>query len=51
MNSLDISLCKNEKCSLKETCFRYKTVSKRNYQSYTNFKQNEDGSCDFYKQI
>lgn len=43
----DISMCNNNFCSLKETCYRYKaTPSKR--QSYTNFKQNEAGYCEYY---
>lgn len=51
MNSLDISMCKNEKCTLKENCFRYKAIPRKVAQSYTDFKQNEDGTCDYYKPI
>ena len=49
MSSLDISKCKNEDCTLKETCSRYTSKPKEFFQSYTNFSQNEDGFCDYFK--
>lgn len=41
----DISMCKNNKCPLKETCYRYR-ANPSSYQSYANFTY-KDG-CDYY---
>ena len=34
----DISMCKNENCEKKETCYRYKAEPNENYQMYNEFK-------------
>lgn len=44
----DISMCKDETCTLKETCYRFKAFPNPYRQSYSNFKQNEDKTCDYY---
>lgn len=47
--SLDISLCKNEACTLKKDCFRYTATPKEVWQAYTNFEQDAEGNCEFFK--
>ena len=49
MSSLDVSKCKNEKCTLKQDCFRYTSLPKEYWQSYTDFSQDKKGNCEFYK--
>ncbi len=44
----DISLCTSESCTLKETCYRYKAIPNHYYQSYSNFMQKPDGTCENY---
>lgn len=41
----DISMCKNNKCPLNETCYRY-VATPSSYQTYSDF-QYKDG-CDYY---
>lgn len=44
---MDISLCKNLECPLKETCKRFKGDINPYKQSYHNFEY-KDNKCDFY---
>lgn len=34
----NISMCQNDKCEKKETCYRYKAEPNQHYQSYALFK-------------
>ncbi len=43
----DISKCLNESCPLKERCYRFKCAGSE-YQTYSDFQPNEDGSCDWF---
>ena len=44
----DIAMCKNESCSMKQTCYRFKAKPDR-IQSYASFIENDpDGGCDAY---
>lgn len=45
----DITMCSNEKCTIKETCKRHTTSINEFYQSWSNFKIvcNEDNNYDF----
>jgi hypothetical protein len=44
----DISKCLNKDCPLKEKCYRW-TAPASYYQSYADFKPDENGECeDFY---
>jgi hypothetical protein len=45
---VDIALCLNETCEIKETCYRSKATPSEYMQTYANFKLNEDGICDHY---
>lgn len=45
----DISMCMNEECTQKETCYRYK-AKPSNWQSYADFKQ-VDGRCEAYWEV
>ena len=40
----DISMCQNDKCTKKDTCYRY-TAKPSVLQSYAGFNQE---SCEFY---
>ncbi len=44
----DISMCRNEFCTLKETCYRFNAPVNEYRQSYANFKQDTNGKCDSY---
>jgi len=48
----DISKCKGGKCSLKESCYRYKAKAGI-YQSYMLYPKTKDDSveCDSYWEI
>lgn len=43
----DISKCNNVTCSLRTKCYRF-TSEDSLWQSYTNFEQNEDSTCDYF---
>lgn len=40
----DISMCVNEECKRKETCYRYKAKPDKYMQAYGEFKE----PCDHY---
>ena len=44
----DISMCANETCTLKESCWRFNAPVNEYRQSYGDFKQKEDLTCDHY---
>lgn len=44
----DISKCKNETCSLKETCYRFQVPANTFRQSYGSFEQDKEGKCEYY---
>ena len=43
----DISKCSNTKCKTRATCYRA-TAPDGMWQSYSEFKVNKDGTCDYY---
>jgi hypothetical protein len=43
----DICKCDNDKCTIKETCYRW-TVKADEWQSYSSFEQDEKGWCTHY---
>ena len=52
----DISMCKNEKCPLRGTCYRFLAIpfSVKGYgdtQCYTDFAPNKKGECEYYWQV
>lgn len=47
---MDITMCKNEKCELKEQCLRYTAIPNKKWQSYTFFDGNEIDNC-FWEDI
>ena len=47
----DIAMCENEKCPLKQDCFRYTATPSEHRQSYADFEPTvKDGkvSCDWF---
>jgi hypothetical protein len=45
----DMSMCKGNKCPLRETCYRYKAVANVPIQSYIDSPYNvREDKCDFY---
>lgn len=47
----DISMCSNEHCKLKETCYRYKAIPNEYRQSYGDFKSDSNNECEYYWEI
>ena len=48
----DISMCKNEKCKLKEYCYRFKAKPSPFWQSYSGYIPNkEKGSCEAFIEL
>jgi hypothetical protein len=41
----DISMCENEDCPLKYSCYRYMAEPSEWWQSYADFKPDEKGEC------
>jgi len=45
----DISMCKNEECPLKKTCYRYVAIPNDYWQAYGQFVYNN--GCDWYIEV
>ena len=43
----DISLCKNEECPRKKSCFRFMAKPKAVWQSYQGFNH-RNGECEYF---
>lgn len=43
----DISMCMNETCPIKKSCYRYTATPSEHWQSYGSFVW-KDGKCDHY---
>lgn len=44
----DISMCQNEECPLRESCYRYLATPFIPRQAYADFKPNDKGECSYY---
>jgi len=44
----DISMCANEKCTLKDSCFRFTAKPNPYRQSYAAFTQDDKDVCEYY---
>jgi hypothetical protein len=44
----DITMCSNIKCDLSGSCYRFLAIANEYYQSYADFKQDENGDCENY---
>lgn len=44
----DITKCNNEKCSLKEKCWRWISKPSQYGQSYNKFEQDDKGKCNYF---
>lgn len=47
----DISMCESKDCTIKEECYRYKAIPNEFRQDYAEFKQDKDGSCEYFMEI
>ena len=47
----DISMCTNNTCPKKMTCYRFRATPNEFRQSYAGFKPDEDGECEYYDHI
>lgn len=43
---MDVTLCSNDQCPIRETCYRF-TAKASNWQSMASFTP-KDGACDYY---
>lgn len=43
----DITMCNNEKCSLRNSCYR-KQATPDYFQSWAAFVQDDSGKCEYY---
>lgn len=43
----DITMCGDEECPLKETCYRYTAPANPYYQNYFTTSPRKDDKCDF----
>ena len=43
----DISMCRNNNCTIKTTCYRYNAEPSWR-QSYSSFSQGDNGKCDHF---
>jgi len=46
----DISMCANQTCTKKETCYRFTAYVNKHRQAYGSFKQ-ADGKCEYYWEV
>ena len=44
----DISKCKNEKCPIKENCYRWTAKADEYWQTYSDFKHKGKKGCDYF---
>ncbi len=47
----DISMCQNQTCSKRMTCYRFRAIPNEFRQSYGMFKPNKEGECEYYSHI
>ena len=45
---VDISMCGNKECKLKDTCYRYLAKPDEYAQTYGLFCPSDDSHCEFY---
>lgn len=44
----DISMCSNNDCTIKDSCYRFTAKPTEYWQSYTLFKQELNESCEYF---
>jgi hypothetical protein len=47
----DIKMCDNDHCTLSAMCVRYLAFPELEHQQYGNYKQKDDGTCDFFIEL
>ena len=47
----DISMCDNNKCHVRETCYRFKVKPNPYRQSYGFFGNKENTKCEYYSEF
>lgn len=47
----DITMCKGNKCPLKENCYRYKAIPSEYRQSYFVEPPFENSECEYYYKL
>ena len=47
----DISMCTNDKCFMRKSCYRFMAEPNRYSQSYIEFKPDENGQCDEFLKL
>jgi hypothetical protein len=46
-----IKMCDNDHCTLSAMCVRYLAFPELEHQQYGNYKQKDDGTCDFFIEL
>lgn len=41
-------MCRNNNCKLKLKCYRYTAIPDKIYQSYSDFKPDDTGKCEYF---
>ena len=44
----DISMCNNKECLISKSCYRFSCEPNPYGQTYSDFKPDSDGDCEFY---
>lgn len=47
----DIAMCHGHGCQAKADCYRFRAIANEHWQSYSNFKPDESGKCDYFWEI
>lgn len=48
---VDITLCANKKCPIRENCYRFKATPNEYRQSYADYDFAKDGKCEYFVKI
>ncbi len=46
--SPDITMCNNEECPLKDTCYRHEAEPNEMQSFFVDVKPNKKGECEYY---
>jgi hypothetical protein len=44
-------MCQNAQCAKAETCYRHRAIPNEHWQTFSNFKPDGEGGCEYYWSI